>query len=354
MTIPIRNLYYLFTYAWGRFPAGAFTEVGIEDCPDLPNLFARLLIGGINRLLRRGLDRSYRECLEELRGARGKLLIDRIIKEQTLRRAGVICSYDDLTPNVLHNQILKATCGALSRTRNVTPEYRHELGLIVQRMHDIQDIRLSRQIFGRVQLSRNTGQYAPLLRLCELVFNSLLPDEQGAGWRFADVLKDEVVMSSVFEDFLRNFYAYEQPQYSVSREIMSWDAIALEDTSTSHLPIMETDITLRAADRVLVLDAKYYREALVERYGTRKVRSGHLYQLSAYLTHAAKRHRDVPVAGGLIYPALGDPIRLLYQIEGRKVLVASVDLASPWEEIRTDLLSLLQVLAGERGVTTVH
>jgi 5-methylcytosine-specific restriction enzyme subunit McrC len=304
-----------------------------------------LLISGVNRLFRRGLDRSYRECIEELRGPRGKLLIDTIVKEQTLRRAAVVCSYDDLTPDVLHNQILKATCLALSRTENVTPEYRHELGLIVRRMNDIGNVRLQRQLFGRVQLSRNTGQYAPLLRLCELVFSSLLPDERGIGTRFADILKDEVIMSSVFEDFLRNFYAYEQRDYSVSREIMTWDAVPLEQSSTSHLPIMETDITLRGSTQIMVLDAKYYKEALVERYGTKKVRSGHLYQLSAYLSHTAKRGHGLPVAGGLIYPAVGEPIRLLYEIDGHRVLVTSIDLTQPWQYIHKDLLALLPTLA---------
>ena len=46
MTISIRNLYYLFLYAWARFPGGAIGEVGIDKSPDLPSLFAKLLSAG--------------------------------------------------------------------------------------------------------------------------------------------------------------------------------------------------------------------------------------------------------------------------------------------------------------------
>ena len=59
MNIPIRNLYYLFCYAWARFPKGEMIDVGIDDCPDLPNLFARIFINGMHRLIRRGLNQGY-------------------------------------------------------------------------------------------------------------------------------------------------------------------------------------------------------------------------------------------------------------------------------------------------------
>ena len=47
MSVPIRNLLYLFLYAWARFSGGGvLREAGIDESPDLPNLFARLLLAG--------------------------------------------------------------------------------------------------------------------------------------------------------------------------------------------------------------------------------------------------------------------------------------------------------------------
>jgi 5-methylcytosine-specific restriction enzyme subunit McrC len=290
MPIPIRNLYYLFCYAWERFPEGGGTEAGVDQSPDLPNLFARLLVNSANRLLRRGLDRGYRGFVEETRAPRGKMLIDDMVKGQTLRRGMVICSFDELTADVLHNQIIKATAGALARAQGLLPQLSHELRLVVKRMSAVSDIRLSGGAFTRVQLSRNTGQYRPAIRLCELVYRALMPEETGLGSYFADILKDEVRMNAVFEEFLRNFYRIEQTQFPrVAAETMTWNAESLDPGGSAYLPTMVTDITLRSRDRIVVIDAKFYREAFSHRYGPPKIHSPNLYQMLAYLQHAGLR-----------------------------------------------------------------
>ena len=59
--IPVRNLYYLFLYAWDRFSEGRQIDVGSDTSPDLPNLLARVLVSGVRRQFRRGLDKGYVE-----------------------------------------------------------------------------------------------------------------------------------------------------------------------------------------------------------------------------------------------------------------------------------------------------
>lgn len=339
MTIPIRNLYYMLCYAWERFPDAHPIDVGIEASPDLPNLLARILVNDAHRLLRRGLDRGYRAFVEETRSPRGRLLLDDIVKQQTLRRGAVVCAIDELTPDVAHNRILRATCRLLARSKSVRPQLRHELGMIVQRTAEVSDIRLTGEAFKRIQLSRNTRQYRPLLRLCELVFRAQLPVENSDGSSFADILKDEILMSAVFEDFLRNFYQHNQKRYSVGREIMAWDALPLDDQSRGRMPIMETDITLRSRKRTIVMDAKYYKEMLVSRGGPGKIRSGHLYQLFAYVEHAGAKTPHLPCDGALIYPAVGEPVSLRYRVRGHQILVKSIDLSCErWQDIHDELL----------------
>ena len=341
MTIPIRNLYYLLCYAWERFPDAHPVDVGVETSPDLPNLLARILVNDVHRLLRRGLDRGYRAFVEETRAPRGRLLLDDIVKQQTLRRGAVVCAIDELTPDVAHNRIIKATCRLLTRGKAVHSGLRHELGLIVQRIAGVSDIRLTGEAFKRIQLSMNTRQYRPLLRLCELVFRAQLPVEDSQGSSFADILKDDILMSAVFEDFLRNFYLHNQRRYSVGREIMAWDALPLDDQSRGRMPVMETDITLRSRERTIVMDAKFYREMLVSKGGPGKVRSGHLYQLFAYVEHAGARAPHLPCDGALIYPAVGEPVTLRYRVRDHEVLVKSIDLSREhWQDIHDDLLSI--------------
>ena len=117
------------------------------------------------------------------------------------------------------------------------------------------------------------------------------------------------------------------------------------------LPRMVTDITLRHADHTIIVDAKFYRKALVQgRYGER-VRSQHLYQLVTYLQNERMRQADKNLSGMLIYPDVGRSLRLRYRLLGLPVLVATVDLGRDWPDIEVELHALLDDCAGAASRT---
>jgi 5-methylcytosine-specific restriction enzyme subunit McrC len=347
MTIPIRNLYYLFCYAWERYPEGGATEVGIDECPDLPNLFARVLINGVNRLLRRGLDRGYLSFDEERTSPRGRLLLDRTIKEQTLKRGAVYCLVDDLRRDILHNQIIKATALLLARDAKLERSLAHELRLVGKKLGDVSDIRLTPDLFRKVQLFRNNRQYVALMRLCEFICRAQLPEEAGLGSRFADIQRDEERMSRVFEDFLRNFYVYEQATFSVAREDMRWRIDPEPGGDPTLVPIMRTDVTLRSSTSTIVIDAKFYADPFPRSSGVPKFRSAHLYQLFAYMKHASDRGAGVPVRGALVYAAPDKGSVQRYRMDGHEIAIAAIDLSRSWSEVHEALLGLLGSLSAE-------
>ena len=329
----------------GDYPEGGSTEVGIDDCPDLPNLFARVLINGVRRLLRRGLDRGYVGFEAELRSPRGRLLIDRTIKEQTLQRGAVCCQIDELRHDVLHNQIVKSTAIALANHQQIEPSLAHELRLICGKLGEVSIIRLRLSIFRGVQLSRNNAQYSALMRLCEFVCRAALPDEDSPGSRFPDILRDEERMSRVFEDFLRNFYFYEQRAFTVRREDMRWRLDAGPGGDPSLVPLMRTDVTLRSPRSTVVMDAKFYADPFPRSSGTPKIRSSHLYQLFAYMKHASDKAPGLPVRGALVYASPGDGCLHRYRMDGHEIAVAAIDLSEPWKQVHSALINLLEELA---------
>jgi 5-methylcytosine-specific restriction enzyme subunit McrC len=338
--IPVRNVYYLLLYAWGHFQGGATRDVGLDDSPDLPNLLAKVLNDGTHRLLRRGLDRGYIAVTEETRSPRGKLRLDVMTKQQSMLRGFAICDVDELTPDILHNQILRASLLVLANCYDVDRKLRHELQTTVRRISGVSPIRLTANLFQRVQLSRNTSQYGLLMRVCELVFHALLPDEQGAGSSFQSILEDETRMPALFEEFLRNFYRSELPGFKVGSERMKWEATATNEDDLMYLPIMQTDITLRSTSKTIIADAKYYKDALSGGRFQQRVRSDHLYQLSTYLAHVRKQEPAKELSGMLIYPVVGERVRLNYELLGVPVKIATVDLGAEWQDIDLELKSL--------------
>ena len=179
------------------------------------------------------------------------------------------------------------------------------------------------------------------MRVCELVFHALMPDETGRSSKFLSILEDETRMSVLFEDFLRNFYRSELQGFSAASEIMPWFAEAENEADFAYLPIMKTDITLRSSACTIVSDAKYYKQVLAGGRYDPKVRSSHLYQLSTYLAHVKKRDPGKELSGLLIYPTNGQHLRLNYRLLEIPVTIATVDLSDEWQSIHDKLIDLI-------------
>ncbi len=69
--IPIANLYYLLCYAWNTLDEKDLIDVTGIESTELVDLFARVLIGGANRLIKDGLDRGYQQFSADIPSIRG-------------------------------------------------------------------------------------------------------------------------------------------------------------------------------------------------------------------------------------------------------------------------------------------
>jgi 5-methylcytosine-specific restriction enzyme subunit McrC len=278
-----------------------------------------------------------------------------MIKEATRLRGTAVCDFDELTHDILHNQVLKATLTNLANCPDVEKEARRDLCSLARRFPDVAEIQLSAHCFRRVVVSRNNREYKFLMRLCEFVFWSLMPDERGVTARFQQVLDDDVRMSAVFEDFLRNFFELNCIEYCVRAEAPEWYVTDATERDRKFLPRMLTDITLRHPHHTIIVDAKFYPTPLVQshRGEGQRVRSQHLYQLITYLQHERERHKDRGLSGMLIYPDVGRSLRLRYRLLGIPILVATVDLGKEWRHIETELHELLETCAIAASLTKV-
>lgn len=341
-SIPIENVYYLFCYAWNRFDQAQAAEVGAAASPDLPNLLARVLLGGTVAILRRGLDRGYQLHNEEIATIKGRIELGASMRLQARSLRRVHCEFDELSHDLLHNQIIKASLKRLSRATTIDPLLAHDLQRVATRMTDVADIRLEAQAFSRVQLHRNNAHYSFLLNVARLAFDCLLPIQNGQGFRFDDVLRDERKMAAVFEEFVRNFYRTEQSKFKVEPLTIAWDAVPISVTGAGRLPSMRVDVFLRSAERRIIIDTKYYANALQSYHGADSFHSGNMYQLFSYLKNAASADPGFAGAEGiLLYPATGIALNEKFQIQGHAVTLATLNLAKPWAEVDQQLRRLI-------------
>ena len=84
MQIPIQNIYFLLCYAWNKLDEKELVDVRASDEKDLVDLLARVLISGVSRLFKKGLDRDYILYQESIPGIKGKLELGATLKKSLL------------------------------------------------------------------------------------------------------------------------------------------------------------------------------------------------------------------------------------------------------------------------------
>lgn len=350
MTVPIQNVYYLLCYAWGHAEERGLVDVSaLEEFTEMQDLFGKILAEGTFRLLRRGIDRGYREFTEEIPGVRGKLEVGKTLKRASLTRSRTVCTFVDLSRDVLHNQILRSSLDALLGQLSLSDEVREDVSLAYRRLEGIETIRLSRQAFRRVQLDRNMRMYRFLLSVCRLVHESLLADRETGSQRFVDFREDDRRMWKLYEDFVLEFYRREQDRFRVlGQKKIEWhDAQAPEPSHLERVPGMHADVVLESLERRIILDTKFYSEPFAGRFGTRKLHSGNLYQLLTYLENREGAASEGPRHEGLLlYPTVDETVRVDVVLNGFRVQARSVDLDQPWGRVHEEML---EVLAGPHG-----
>jgi 5-methylcytosine-specific restriction enzyme subunit McrC len=100
-----------------------------------------------------------------------------------------------------------------------------------------------------------------------MVYTHELAREGEGEYRFRNFFRNERAMAGLFERFVGNFYREElgkrDPEARiVGSEWIDWAGQALDETSDGYLPRMKTDISIRWPGRYLIIDTKFYREAL--------------------------------------------------------------------------------------------
>lgn len=340
MKIPIQNVYYLLCYAWEKLAEKDVVSVEAIDCTNLANLFARVLINGTNHLLKRGFDRGYVSQHEWTGRLRGRICFEEAILRNATRTGRLPCDFDDLSYNVLHNRILKATMRRLIRTEGLSNECMEELARLCRLFSDIEDLDLTSRVFGQVQLHRNNQFYDFLLKVCELIHRNLLVSEKSGSSKFADFVRDDHQMAYVFEEFVRSFYRV-HTDYQVKREDIRWQWIAADTEAADLLPKMQTDISLSSATRKIIIDCKFTPEATRRHYDAVKLRSAHIYQINAYMDNLPSETLTDACQMMLLYPTMDAPFSADYSHKRHKISIRTINLNQDWQGIHTDLLTLV-------------
>lgn len=346
--IKIKNIYYMLAYAFQSLRESEYDSISGEEFDHIHDLFTAILIQGVSNQIRRGLYREYIPRDLELSGLRGRILVSESIKQQTLRQRKLVCSFDEFTTDTLHNQILKAAMRLLLRSGTVKLDNRRQLRKLLLFFGDVTDIAPSAIRWGGLKYHRNNAAYRMLINICHLVIKGLLLTTEPGDYRLAQWLNDGQ-MHRLFEKFVLAYYKKEHRELDVSASQINWDLTKEEERT--FLPIMQTDITMAKGDKILIIDTKWYSQAMQMRtaYDSVTFISSHLYQIYAYVKNMDRKATG-NVAGALLYAKTDETITPNndFVIGGNRFSLKTLDLGKDWSVITGQLDELVSWLTLEK------
>ena len=90
----------------------------------IEDVYVITLCNVVNVIARRGLYKEYIRIEDsELISPKGRIDISKSVIKQTRLKGKLICSYDELSDNVLHNRIIKTVLLHMIYNKNVSKEF---------------------------------------------------------------------------------------------------------------------------------------------------------------------------------------------------------------------------------------
>ncbi len=338
--IKIQNIYHMLTYAFQILKEQSYVSCATEEFENTADLLSAILVKGVTLQIKRGLNRAYLEETEPMSCLRGKINVTESIKQQTIIKHQLVCTYEDFSVDSYMNRILKTTMELLLRY-DIPKLRKKELKKLLLYFKDIKTIDIY-SINWKFRFYRNNQSYQMLMSICYLILKGLLQTTTDGSVKLMHFL-DEQRMCRLYEKFILEYYRKEHPEIRASSSQIFWQ---LDDEFSSMLPIMQSDIMLSKENNVLIIDAKYYEHTTQTQYGNNTLHSNNLYQIFTYVKNKDAEYRTLPhtVSGMLLYAKTDEVVQpnQIYHMSGNKISVRTLDLNLPFKEIANQLDNIVK------------
>jgi len=287
-------------------------ETGVEDLQEenfdnIHELFAAILVIGINKQLKQGLHRDYVQQEEALASLRGQIRIAETIKQQTQIRGKLVCVFDEYTEDSQHNRILKSVMQLLLRHGDVKKS-RSDLLKLLMHFANVTEINPTAIRWDSLKYHRNNASYRILIAICRFVIEGLLIQTEKADVYELRSWLNDGKMYKLYQDFILAYYKRHYPDLSPNPDTVEWHIT--NNAHSTYLPKMKTDITLhqKNTNKKLIIETKFYKQIMQTHHyaETLTYRSDHLYQIFAYVMNSSKSANG-NVAGVLLYAKTDEP-----------------------------------------------
>lgn len=297
----------------------------LAEDTDLVEAIVPLFAEVTQAALRPGLLRGYRRQEDTITTVRGRVRMTDQMRTRTGLPFPIEVAYDEFTPDILENQILRSAVDVLGRLRLRHPNSHRSLARLHHQFNGISGLKVDGRSVPEPTWTRLNRHYRPVVSLARLILNSAGLEVLAGQSEARAIVID---MNKVFEDFIR----------VALREYLGLDANSFPVACGSHRVYLDRDRTVPLEPDltwwirnqcVFVGDCKYKRSI-------GSIPNADVYQMFAYLTALDLNE------GMLIYTSgESQPRDIVISSAGQRVRVVTIDLAQK----PSDLLSAVAEIA---------
>ena len=337
--IPIKNIYFILSYAWKYFYLTQKKQIELDNYENTLEFFSNIFDSALSRYLKGGLTRDYIEFNEPISSIKGKIDFNSSINKFTLRNKKLYCSFDNYVSNNIINQIIKKTIIVLLKS-NIDKTLKISLKRKLVYFYEVDISNIDKTVFNKVKVAKHDKHLNFLVSICYYIYYSISFDDSEGKNILSDFNVENKKFGKVFEDFILNFYKKKlKPKgYRVGREIIKWDL----SFDSKYYPDMITDIIIEKNNKKIIIDAKFTNEIFKSRYNSKKFTSGHLYQVYSYLNNYRSSNKDEEIKGMLLYAANDEEIiRDINVVSGKELFINTLNLNNDWQKIEEELFEII-------------
>lgn len=242
---------------------------------DLVDFMAKYFLDITNEIVQQGIYKSYLSIVDEIPTVKGRLLISQNIRRARPTQEKFWCQYDELSTDVLENQIL-LYCARLLSVLVKSPKYRSELFDLehILESQGVSYVNLENHHLEVISIQKLNEHYDKALRLCRFILNLI--------W-YGDFSKEEIPifgflydMDVLFEKFVTRLFSDFLPLKVIPQKgKRAWQ---YDDGRTAQI---RTDILVYDKSGKLhsIIDTKYKKE----------ISEGDRFQIGFYIHEYGKK-----------------------------------------------------------------
>jgi 5-methylcytosine-specific restriction enzyme subunit McrC len=258
---------------------GAMTELGWQR-ETLLEVLIKVFADKLSDALRQGMPRRYVPQEDDLAALRGKLDITRQFTTLAATPQRLACRFDELSPDMPLNQVMKATVDRLLKV-SASRENQRRLTELSFAYADISRINVSTVKWDEIHLDRTNSRWRDLLTLARLLMgNRFQTSSMGQDEGFSLLFE----MNTLFEEFVGRMMKRALAGTGLSVSLQGGRLFCLEDEQDGRRTFQtRPDIMIRrGSDVVHIIDTKWKRISAKIDDPKQGVSQSDVYQMMAY------------------------------------------------------------------------